>query len=114
VAKGTSVVALPCHPDQLTPRDRQFFNPGINLALSSSASISVAQRWDMNEEHTKTGAGNVAGKTKEVAGRVTGNRKLETEGKVDRVKAAVHKTVGDAMDVGQEAIDSVRNAPSRH
>ncbi len=68
----------------------------------------------MNEEHMKSATGNVAGKAKEVSGRVKGNRKLETEGKVDRVRAAVHEAVGDARDVGQEAIDSVRNAPSRH
>jgi uncharacterized protein YjbJ (UPF0337 family) len=37
----------------------------------------------MDKEHVK-GAGNkTAGKTKEVAGHVTGNKKLETEGKVD-------------------------------
>lgn len=68
----------------------------------------------MNEEHVKGAADNAAGKTKEVVGRVTGNKKLETKGKVGRVKAAVHNAAGDARDVGEEAIESVRNAPSRH
>ncbi|MEI9978289.1 MAG: CsbD family protein [Edaphobacter sp.] len=41
---------------------------------------------------------NAGGKIKEVAGRVTGDRKLENEGKVDQVKGAVHSVVGDAKD----------------
>jgi uncharacterized protein YjbJ (UPF0337 family) len=67
----------------------------------------------MDKEHVKGAADNVAGKAKEVAGHVTGNRTLETEGKVDQVKGALHNAVGDAKDAGEEAIESVRNAPSR-
>jgi uncharacterized protein YjbJ (UPF0337 family) len=67
----------------------------------------------MDKEHVKGAADNVAGKVKEVAGQVTGNRTLETEGKVDQVKGALHNAVGDAKDAGEEAIESVRNAPSR-
>ena len=67
----------------------------------------------MDGEHVRGATDNVVGKTKEVAGHVTGNRKLETEGKLDQVKGAVHNAVGDAKDAGEEAIDSVKNAPSR-
>jgi uncharacterized protein YjbJ (UPF0337 family) len=67
----------------------------------------------MDKEHVRGAADNVAGKAKEVAGHVTGNRKLETEGKVEQVKGAVQNAVGNAKDAGKEAIDSVRNAPSR-
>jgi uncharacterized protein YjbJ (UPF0337 family) len=67
----------------------------------------------MDKEHVKGATDNVVGKTKEVAGHVTGNRKLETEGKADQVKGAIHNAVGDLKDAGEEAIESVRNAPSR-
>lgn len=40
----------------------------------------------MNEQYVKGAADKVAGKIKEFAGRVTGNKKLETKGKVDQVK----------------------------
>jgi uncharacterized protein YjbJ (UPF0337 family) len=66
----------------------------------------------MDKEHVKGAADNVAGKTKELAGHVTGNKKLETEGKVDQVKGAVHNAAGDAKDAGKEAIKAVKNAPS--
>jgi uncharacterized protein YjbJ (UPF0337 family) len=68
----------------------------------------------MDKEHVKGAADKAAGKTEEVAGHVTGNKKLETEGKVDQVKGAVRNLAGDAKDAGKEAIDSVRNAPSKH
>jgi uncharacterized protein YjbJ (UPF0337 family) len=42
----------------------------------------------MDKEHVKGAADKVAGKTKEVAGHVIGNKKLETKGKVDQLKGA--------------------------
>jgi len=68
----------------------------------------------MDKEHVKGATHTVVGKIKEVAGHVTGNKKLETKGKVDQVKGAVHNTAGDAKDAGKEAISAVKNAPSKH
>jgi uncharacterized protein YjbJ (UPF0337 family) len=68
----------------------------------------------MNEQYVKGAADKVAGKIKEFAGRVTGNKKLETEGKVDQVKGAIHNAVGDAKDAGKRAIDGIKNASSKH
>jgi uncharacterized protein YjbJ (UPF0337 family) len=61
----------------------------------------------MNNEHVKGAADSVAGKIKEVAGHVSGDKQLETAGKVDQLKGAAHKAVGDAKDAVKEA---VRNA----
>ena len=68
----------------------------------------------MDKEHVKGATDSVVGKTKEVAGHFRGNKNLETECKVDRVKGAVHNAAGDAKDAGKEAIEAVKNAPSRH
>jgi uncharacterized protein YjbJ (UPF0337 family) len=57
----------------------------------------------MNNENVKGAAEKAGGKVKEVAGRVTGDRKLENEGKVDQVKGAVHSAVGDAKDSFKKA-----------
>ncbi len=67
----------------------------------------------MDKEHVKGAADQVVGKAKEVTGHTTGNKKLETEGKLDQVKGAAHKAAGDAKDAGKEAIESVRNSPSK-
>jgi uncharacterized protein YjbJ (UPF0337 family) len=68
----------------------------------------------MNEQHAKGAADKVAGNIKEFAGRVTGNKKLETEGKVDQAKGAIHNAAGDAKDAGKKAIDSLKKSPSKH
>ena len=68
----------------------------------------------MNEQHAKGAADKVAGKIKEFAGRVTGNKKLETEGKVDQVKGAIHNAAGNAKDAGKKAIDTLKKSPSKH
>src|SRR6185503_12807749 len=52
----------------------------------------------MDKEHVKGAADKAKGAIKETAGKMTGDKKLETEGKVDKVKGAVHKAVGDAKD----------------
>ena len=67
----------------------------------------------MDKEHVKGAGEKAVGKVKEALGHVTGNKKLETEGNVDQAKGAIHNKVGDAKDAGKEAIDSVRNAPSK-
>jgi uncharacterized protein YjbJ (UPF0337 family) len=57
----------------------------------------------MNNEHVKGAAEKGEGKVKEMAGHVTGDKKLENEGKADQVKGAVHTAVGDAKDSAKEA-----------
>jgi uncharacterized protein YjbJ (UPF0337 family) len=68
----------------------------------------------MDKEHVKGAADTVKGKVKEVAGRVSGDKKLEHEGTADQVKGSLRHAAGDAKDAGKEAIDSVKGAPSRH
>ena len=52
----------------------------------------------MDREHVKGAADKAKGAIKEAAGKMTGDKKLETEGKVDKVKGAVHSAVGNAKD----------------
>jgi uncharacterized protein YjbJ (UPF0337 family) len=68
----------------------------------------------MDNEHVKGAADILVGKTKEVVGRVAGNKKLETEGNIDQAKSAIHNAISDAKDAGKKAIDSVTSAPAKH
>lgn len=52
----------------------------------------------MDKEHVKGAADKAKGAIKEAAGKVIGDKKLQSEGKVDKVKGEVHKAVGDAKD----------------
>ena len=59
----------------------------------------------MDREHVKGAADKVKGAVKEAAGKVTGDTKLETEGKIDKAKGAAHNAVGDAKDAVRKATD---------
>jgi uncharacterized protein YjbJ (UPF0337 family) len=67
----------------------------------------------MNKEHVKGAIDNIEGKTKEVAGHVIGNKKLEVEGKLDQAKGAVHNVAGDAKDAGREAVDRLNRSTDK-
>ncbi len=56
----------------------------------------------MNDEDVKGAAEKGGGKIKEAAGHITGDKKLENEGKVDQVKGAVHSAVGNAKDTAKK------------
>ena len=52
----------------------------------------------MDREHVKGVADKAKGAIKDVAGKVTGDKKLETEGKVDKAKGDLHNAAGDVKD----------------
>ncbi len=60
----------------------------------------------MNKDRIEGSATQAKGKIKEVAGKVTGDAKLETEGKADQVKGKVQNAVGGMKDTIKEALDN--------
>ena len=52
----------------------------------------------MDKDRAKGSATNVGGKVKEGAGKVTGDEKLQGEGKLDQAKGKVQNAVGGAKD----------------
>jgi uncharacterized protein YjbJ (UPF0337 family) len=48
----------------------------------------------MDREHVKGTADKVKGQIKDTAGKVTGDSKLQSEGKADKAKGAVHNIAG--------------------
>jgi uncharacterized protein YjbJ (UPF0337 family) len=59
----------------------------------------------MDREHVKGAADKVKGAVKDAAGKVTGDTKLQTEGKIDKAKGAAHDAVGDVKDAARKATD---------
>ncbi len=57
----------------------------------------------MDREHIKGTADKVKGSIKDTAGKMTGDKKLETEGKADKAKGSGHKIVGDIKDAVKDA-----------
>ncbi len=56
----------------------------------------------MDREHIKGAADKVKGSVKDAVGKVTGDEKLQAEGKMDKAKGEIRKGVGDIKDVFKE------------
>jgi len=52
----------------------------------------------MDKDRVKGSATNVGGKVKEGAGKLTGDKKLESEGIIDQVKGKVQNAIGGIKD----------------
>ena len=60
----------------------------------------------MDKEHIKGAADKAKGAIKDAAGKVTGDKELQAEGKMDKAKGAAHSAVGDVKDAVKRAADS--------
>ena len=57
----------------------------------------------MDREHVKGAADKVRGAIKDTAGKITGDKELQTEGNFDKAKGAAHNALGDAKDAIRKA-----------
>jgi uncharacterized protein YjbJ (UPF0337 family) len=57
----------------------------------------------MDREHIKGAADKAKGAIKDTAGKITGDKKLQTEGKIDKAKGSAHNAAGDVKDAIRKA-----------
>jgi uncharacterized protein YjbJ (UPF0337 family) len=57
----------------------------------------------MDREHVKGFAEKAKGAIKDTAGKITGDTKMQTEGKIDKLKGDVHNVAGDVKDAARDA-----------
>ena len=62
----------------------------------------------MDREHVKGLADKAKGAVKEGAGKVSGDKELENEGKTDKAKGATHEAAGDVKDAARDAADALK------
>jgi uncharacterized protein YjbJ (UPF0337 family) len=60
----------------------------------------------MNKDRVEGSVEQAKGKVKEVAGKATGDSKLESEGKTQQVAGKVQNAVGGMKDTVKEALDN--------
>jgi uncharacterized protein YjbJ (UPF0337 family) len=56
----------------------------------------------MDREHVRGAADKAKGAIKETAGKVSGDKKLESEGKVDKAKGDLHNAAGNVKDAARD------------
>jgi uncharacterized protein YjbJ (UPF0337 family) len=57
----------------------------------------------MDKEHIKGAADKTKGAIKDAAGKMTGDKQMQAEGKMDKAKGAAHEAVGNAKDAIRSA-----------
>jgi uncharacterized protein YjbJ (UPF0337 family) len=57
----------------------------------------------MDKEHVKGAADKAKGAIKDAVGKMTGNKRMQVEGKFDKAKGAAHEVVGDVKDAVRKA-----------
>lgn len=62
----------------------------------------------MDKETIKGTADKIKGAVKDAAGRVTGDKALQAEGKADKAAGAARQTVGDIKDAGRKVTDAMK------
>ena len=62
----------------------------------------------MDREHIKGVADKAKGAIKEGAGKLTGDKQLEADGKLDKAKGAAHNVAGDIKDAVRDAADALK------
>jgi len=63
---------------------------------------------NVDKEHIKGAAQKAEGAVKDAAGKVTGNEKLQAEGKADKAAGAGREAAGDVKDAGRKVGDAVK------
>ena len=56
----------------------------------------------MDREHVRGAADKAKGSIKETAGKITGDKELQSEGKLDKARGDVHNAVGDVKDAARK------------
>jgi len=60
----------------------------------------------MDKEHVKGAYDKTKGAVKDTIGKMTGDKKTEAEGKLDKAKGAAHNVAGDVKDAARDATKS--------
>jgi uncharacterized protein YjbJ (UPF0337 family) len=64
-------------------------------------SDKIKWRETVDREHVKGAADKAKGTIKETAGKVTGDKELQSEGKLDKAKGDVHNAAGNVKDAAR-------------
>lgn len=59
----------------------------------------------MDNEHLKGPADKAKGAIKDATGKVTGDKELQSEGKMDKAKGSAHNAAGDVKDAVKNATE---------
>ena len=78
----------------------------LNLCGGRPLTIrALTRRCEMDKDRVEGSAKQMKGTVKDVAGKATGDSKLQAEGKADKAEGKIQNAVGGAKDKIREALD---------
>jgi uncharacterized protein YjbJ (UPF0337 family) len=83
-------------------KSRRIAFPGQRLGTARRS--HTARDKIMDKDRIHGGAKELKGKLKEAAGKLSGDKKLETEGKVDQAAGKAQGALGDLKDAARDAL----------
>jgi uncharacterized protein YjbJ (UPF0337 family) len=83
------------------PHDLQKLNRAECSSFSPRAQRK--EEFRMDREHVKGTAEKVKGTIKDAAGKATGDKKMQTEGKFDKAKGSANNVAGDIKDAVKQS-----------
>ena len=66
----------------------------------------------MDKDRINGSANQAKGAVKEAAGKITGDAKLETEGKADKIKGKAQNAIGGIKDAARDALNDTNRNPN--
>jgi uncharacterized protein YjbJ (UPF0337 family) len=89
--------------------DYSSSNEGTPIATAGWLLVSQNIRSStMDREHVKGAADKAKGTIKEGAGKISGDKELEQEGKTDKAKGDLHEAAGNIKDAARKTADSLK------
>jgi uncharacterized protein YjbJ (UPF0337 family) len=70
----------------------------LTETFASPERCHASRRMHMDREHVKGAADKAKGAIKDTAGKLTGDKELQSEGKLDKAKGAAHDAAGNVKD----------------
>ena len=103
MAFGIDLAAASPHEVVVRRRSLRNYFAKLSLAYSRTQRNTI-----MDREHVKGAADKVKGAIKEGAGKLSGDKDLEAEGKIDKAKGSAHNAAGDVKDAARDAVDALK------
>src|SRR5829696_10078031 len=89
-------------------QDRRLFSEERLRNSFVAPYLGQQRNTTMDREHVKGAADKAKGAIKEGAGKLSGDKDMETEGKIDKAKGSAHNAAGDVKDAARDAADAIK------
>jgi len=100
-------------PDAADVRQGTLAKPSV-LSRHGIKGETVKGEAVMDKEHIKGAVDKTKGAMKDAAGGLTGDAKLQAEGKLDKMKGAVHQAAGDVKDAAKDVKKEANKEAQKH